>query len=123
EITAAKGDLILMEATEPFEMILSSHHVRSWAVPRAALEPLLADPSQAVNAFISGGSILGGVLMSYLDMLWKSFGHNDLKMAAALDSHLYYLIAAALGGKRSELDDHWERCARSALKKKHTVLD
>jgi len=23
-------------------------------------------------------------------------------------------IATALGGKRAELDDHWERCARSA---------
>lgn len=123
EITAAKGDLVLMEATEPFEMMLSSHHVRSWAVPRVVLEPLLADPSRAVNAFIPGGSVLGGVLMSYLGMLWNSFGHSDAKMAAALDSHLYYLVATALGGKRSELDDHWERCARAAPEKKHTTLD
>lgn len=123
EIAADTGDLILMAATEPFEMILSRHHVRSWALPRRMLDPLLRDPATAVNALIPGRSVLGGLLGTYLGTLWQSFGKVDLDTAVAFDRHLHQLVALALGGKKTELDEPWDRRTQSAHQLKHTALD
>lgn len=123
EIVANPGDIVLMAATEPFEMILSSHHVRSWALPRPILEPLLCDPATAVNAFISGRSVLGGLLGTYLGSLWHGFGKVDLDTAVALDLHLHQFVALALGGRKAELDERWDRRAQSAHQLRQTALE
>src|SRR5699024_21858 len=115
ETVAAPGDLVLLAASEPFEMTLSKHHIRSWALPRAGLEPLLADPSVALNTFIPGASVLGGLLGSYLETVWHSFGQVDYDTAKAFDNHLQHLIAIVLGGKLCEMDEPWEKCAKSAV--------
>lgn len=121
ENTAVAGDLVVTDVTAPFEIQMSGHRVRSWALPRATLEPLLADC--APNAHIPGRSVLGMLLRSFLGTHWRVLGRYHPQSAAELEGHLYQLVALALGANGAEFAGPSRRGVDHASWIRHTAVD
>jgi AraC-like DNA-binding protein len=115
EIVFGRGDAILMSSTEPSVTdIHTPAKFHCLALPLAKLAPLVSDLDAALATVIPGNVEAVRLLSRYVESLGDDIALSSPELRRVAVSHVYDLVALALGATRDAAAVSHERGARAA---------
>jgi AraC-like DNA-binding protein len=100
EVALARGEAVMMSASEPAETLHVHQKGVGILVPRAALAPLVRDIDGALAQPIPPGTEALKLLLGYLRVLHEDHALTDPRVCGLLVTHIYDVLAILLGATR-----------------------
>jgi AraC-like DNA-binding protein len=111
----APGDGLLMSNTDIGSLTLgSAARFTTFCLPRAALASLLLDPNAAIARVVPSTNIALQLLVGYLSSVLDAEALVTPELSQLAVTHIYDLLAVALGGTRDAMEAANSRGVRAA---------